>query len=125
MSFRRSGAEAQESVSVSEIWILDADERCRDWYVDSLQTMSKLRFFSRFSELDEALLTEKPELLVTDLKAEDDSLTSYFVKKGDILKGSVKVLVSASSADPEVIRHCFEFGCEDFLVKPTNIHEFR
>ena len=72
---------------MSEIWILDADERCRDWYVDSLQTMSKLRFFSRFSELDEALLTEKPELLVTDLKAEDDSLTSYFVKKGDILEG--------------------------------------
>ena len=33
--------------------------------------------------------------------------------------------MSASSADPEVIRHCLDFGCQDFLVRPTNVNEFR
>ncbi len=125
MSFRRSGAETVEIESVSEIWVLEADQELRDWYVEVLQPMSKLRFLSSFSELDSALSIERPELLITDLESQDDNLTGYLVKKGDMLRGNVKILVSASSADPEVIRHCLDFGCQDFLVRPTNINEFR
>ena len=120
MTLQRSGAQLDASVSVSEIWILDADESTRDWYADCLQAMFKLRFFSKFKDLDEALDAETPELLITDLKAEDDTLTGYFVKRGSSFEGRCKVLVAATTNDPDVIRHCFEFGCEDFLAKPIN-----
>lgn len=125
MSFRRSGAETAEIESVSEIWIMAAEQTLKDWYSDALQNMAKIRFISSFSELDAALMTQRPELLVADLNAKDESLTSYLVKKGDMLKGSVKVIVSALSADSEVIRHCFDFGCEDVLIRPTNANEFK
>ena len=86
MSFRRSGAETVEIESVSEIWVLEADQELIDWYTEVLQSMSKLRFLSSFSELDTALSTERPELLITDLEAQDDNLSGYLVKKGDMLK---------------------------------------
>ena len=37
MSFRRSGAETAETESVSEIWIMAAEQTLKDWYSDALQ----------------------------------------------------------------------------------------
>ena len=111
MSFRRSGAETAEIESVSEIWIMAAEQTLKDWYSDALQNMAKIRFISSFSGLDAALMTQRPELLSL-FKCKDESLTVN-VKRRHV--GSVKVIVSALSADSEVIRHCFDFSSRMFM----------
>ena len=48
MSFRRSGAETAEIESVSEIWIMAAEQTLKDWYSDALQNMAKIEIHIQF-----------------------------------------------------------------------------
>ena len=45
------------------------------------------------------------------------------VKTDDHLK-SIPVIMLTTTSDPATIKHCYELGCTNYIVKPTSVGKF-
>ncbi|NLY63736.1 MAG: nitrogen regulation protein NR(I) [Alcaligenaceae bacterium] len=108
---------------MNKVWIIDDDQAIR-WVLDkALQKAQMLpRCFSRVNELLKALETDKPDVLVTDIRMPEMSGLDL-LKKVRQKYADLNVIVMTAYTDLDSTVTAFQEGAFDYLVKPFDINE--
>ena len=114
----------------SLIWILEDDPESVFVYKEILDLRYHLCFFDTLDALKSALTiteakrSEKPSLMITDLRLKDGSFLDYIREVGgrdarfELPSLPVPLFVVSSCGDLDVLRSCLTRGAVDYLIKP-------
>jgi DNA-binding response OmpR family regulator len=104
------------------VWVLEDDASMRFIFDETLSCHYNLLFFERLGDLEKALNGphKPPFLMILDIRLPDRNL----IQSGQfILKAPYPFMVVSSLDQIDVIRRCYEAGCEDYLIKPFKKNE--
>lgn len=108
---------------MSKIWVVDDDQSIR-WVLDrALQKVNLYaRFFERAEDLLSALATDKPDVLMTDIRMGGMSGLEL-LKKVKTKYPKIVVIVMTAFTDLDSTVTAFQDGAFDYLPKPFDINE--
>lgn len=111
------------------IWILEDDPSILFVYQDILnslydvQTFQNLDSFIASAKEDMADQLVAPDLLITDLKLNNDSFVDFLTSDQSVSLLTCPFIVVSGADDLEILRICFEEGASDYLTKPFTKNE--
>lgn len=109
------------------LWILEDEKSCQFMYEESLSLRYETKIFSRLSDFREALngkRGKKPDLVIADLRLENESFLKFINHEQDMaLLGEIPFVIISSTDDIDVLKKCFEEGALDYLTKPFSKNE--
>ena len=108
---------------MSKIWIVDDDQGIR-WVLDKALQREELqaRFFEKAEDLMQALATDSPDVLLTDIRMGGMSGLELLKKVKDKYPNMV-VIVMTAFTDLDSTVTAFQDGAFDYLPKPFDINE--
>lgn len=108
---------------MSKIWIVDDDQGIR-WVLDKALQREELqaRFFEKAEDLVQALATDSPDVLLTDIRMGGMSGLELLKKVKDKYPNMV-VIVMTAFTDLDSTVTAFQDGAFDYLPKPFDINE--
>ena len=108
---------------MSKIWIVDDDQGIR-WVLDKALQREELqaRFFEKAEDLMQALATDSPDVLLTDIRMGGMSGLELLKKVKDKYPNIV-VIVMTAFTDLDSTVTAFQDGAFDYLPKPFDINE--
>lgn len=108
---------------MSKIWIVDDDQGIR-WVLDKALQRSDLsaRFFEKAEDLWQALETDIPDVLLTDIRMSGMSGLEL-LKKVKTKYPQVVVIVMTAFTDLDSTVTAFQDGAFDYLPKPFDVNE--
>lgn len=114
--------------SLPSVWVLDSSASGKEKFVRSIQSFCNLSFFNTFESFFSALESQSkknkicPQLLLSEAILNEGLLVDL-LKKVTIQLPPLIIISKLDSFD--IISACLEFGAEDYLLKPLNVHLFR
>lgn len=112
---------AREFVAAEQVWVVDDDRSIR-WVLEKALERNKLsaRSFADAAEVLEALQTQQPQVLVSDIRMPGMSGTDL-LQKIKLHYPSLPVIIMTAFSDLESAVSAFQGGAFEYLPKPFDI----
>lgn len=114
--------------SSKTLWILEADPAQQQLYRDMFSFRYKCSFFSdlkTFASLYSSENSVCPDFLITELQLSDGDFFNFIKSKEDFCLERMKkrFMVISNHDDLDLMRHAFEWGAVDYMVRPFHKNE--
>ena len=109
---------------MTNIWIIDDEESIRTICTSALEDLFNVESFSSASEALLALNSNKPDLIITDIKMPGMSGLEFLNKVSEKFPDLPTIIITAH-ANIDNALSAYKGGAFEYLTKPFDIHEIR
>ncbi len=106
----------------AEIWILEPEQRFRDFYTIFLPACYDVKCFEDFLEFESSLLSlgedKRPALIISELICSGDIFFELVTPHQKIIS-QIPVIIVSSTDSFALIERAYDFGVVDYFTKPV------
>ena len=111
-------------MKMTSVWIIDDEESIRTICTSALEDLFTVKSFPNASEALLALNSEKPDLIITDIKMPGMSGLEFLEKVSDKFPEIPTIIITAH-ANIDNALSAYKGGAFEYLTKPFDINEIR